>query len=111
MGRHGEVGGASEVRRVFSFAAGPPKRHHKRLTVVRELEYLLALVIYHPNMPLGIVRADLDLVGAAAAGEQVIVLRPGFEQLPIGIDDQDAVLHLRYAARWRGWDLRRLGHT
>ncbi len=70
-----------------------PERHHQ-LAVVGELVNLVELIVEHPYVLLGIVRAHLDLVRAAPARrvEQLVVLRPPLHHLAGAIDDEDHVV-------------------
>ena len=69
------------------------ERHHE-LAVVGELEDDMQLIIDHPHVLLGIVRAHLDLVRPAAAGhlEELVVLRPRLHHLAGAVDDENHVV-------------------
>ena len=95
VGQPRQIGRAAEVRLVGAADAGHPERHHQLLPVVGELEDLLPRIVHHPDVPLRIVGADLDAMRPAPAGrEQVIVLAPAFEDLAVGVGDDDAVAQL-----------------
>src|SRR5215469_4050067 len=66
---------------------------------MRELENLIDFVVDDPHMFFGIVEADAHLMRAAAAGEEMIPLRPVFDHGAVRIDDDDAVLEARLALR------------
>ena len=53
---------------------------------------ILVSVVDDPDVLLGIVRADLDVVRAAPTGEKMVPLRLVFQQVAVAIYDQYAVL-------------------
>ena len=57
------------------------------------------IVVDDPDVLLGIVRIDLDLMRAAAAVPQLVPLRPRLDQPSGGVDDVDAVLKARLPLR------------
>src|SRR6185436_6806946 len=84
---------------------------HLELTVVREAIDHVQLVVDDPDVLLGIVRADLDLMRAAAArqlAEHRIEMRPLVDEVAIAVYDDDRVLEpplptaLRFLAARRG---------
>ena len=75
------------------------EREHLRLAVVRELVDDVVHVIDHPDVPLWIVRLDVNLMRTAAAFEQVVPLFPRFNQLALPIDDEDGVAEDGHFAR------------
>ena len=84
----------SEMLVVGAGDVGFTKRAHQLLAVVGELVDLVPRIVHHPDVALGIVRADPDLVRPAAALEQLVPLRPRFDHLAAAVDDDDAVAHL-----------------
>src|SRR3982751_4544033 len=73
---------------------GFAERPNELLAVVGELVDLMPRVVDDPDVMRGIVRADADLVRAAAALEQLVPLRPRLEELAVAVDDENAVAHL-----------------
>src|SRR5262245_21433551 len=67
------------------------KREDLRLAVVRELVNDVVHVIHYPDVPLGIVRLDVNLMRTAAALEQGVPLFPRFDQFSLPIDDENSV--------------------
>ena len=84
----------AEVLLVVAGDIGFAQRADELLAVVRELVDLVARVVHDPHVPIGIVRADPNLVRSAAAFEQLVPLRPRLDQLAVAVDDDDAVAHL-----------------
>ena len=71
-----------------------PLRVHE-LAVVGEAVDHVQLIVDDPDVLLGIVRADLDLVRPAPARqllEQLVVLRPLVDEVALPVDDEDRVL-------------------
>ena len=89
-----EVLRAAEVRRIVAGHAGLADRHHQLLAVVRELVDDVLAVVDDPHVLVGIVRADANLVRAAAALEQLVPLRPRLDHVAGAIDDDQAVARL-----------------
>ena len=84
----------AEMLVVVAGDVGFAERAHQLLAVVGELVDLVPRVVHDPDVALGIVRADPDLVRSAAAFEQLVPLRPRFDHLAAAVDDDDAVAHL-----------------
>src|SRR5579862_2545748 len=68
-----------------------------------KLENLLPLVVHDPNVLLGIVGINLDLVRPASAGEKMIPLRPRLNHFAAAVEDVDSVGHPRFRPRGRYW--------
>ena len=97
------VGPIEELAGVAPALALGAERHHQ-LAVVGELVDDVQLIVEHPDVLLGIVRAHLDLVRTAAARrlEQLVVLRPPLHHLAVAIDDEDHVVVAALPAALRG---------
>src|SRR6266566_2382559 len=61
------------------------------LAVVGELVNHMIHVIDDPDVPLRVVRLDVDLVRSTTSLEEVIPLLPRFDQVSLSIDDEDRV--------------------
>src|SRR2546427_1378335 len=88
----GDVGRPLEVFVVIAGLISHSKGHQKLFAIVGELEDLMMNVVHYPDVVFGIVRADQDRMRPAAILEEMIPLRPGFDELAIGVDNGDAVL-------------------
>ena len=82
------------------------KCHHHLLTVVRELDDLMAIAVDDPDVPVRVVRTDLDRMGPDQGVEGVL---PFVDLLPIPIDHDQEVIALAprplgvEALWWREW--------
>src|SRR6266566_7595715 len=88
----GDVGRPLEVFVVIARLVPLPEGHQKLLAIVGEFEDLMMNVVHHPDVVFGVVRADQDRMRSTAILEEVIPLRPGFDELAIGVDNGDAIL-------------------
>ena len=88
----GDVGGPLEMFVVVAGLIPHSKGHQQLLAIIGEFENLMMNVVNHPDVVLGIVRADQDGVRSTAILEEMIPLRPCFDQLAAGIHDSDTVL-------------------
>src|SRR5439155_15839811 len=71
------------------------QHRHKSLAVIRKFEYLLPLIVDHPNVPLRVIGADLNGVRSTATLKEMIPLRPRFNHFTVCIDNDDAIPQLR----------------
>ena len=110
VGQPGDVG--RPVERVRPAAAHAELAlAHLELTVVREAIDHVQLVVDDPDVLLGIVRADLDLMRTAAArqlAEHRIEVLPLVDEVAFAVDDDDRVLPAAFPAA-RGLRLARRG--
>ena len=83
------------MRAVGALHRGRADGLHKLLAVMRELVDRVHVIVDHPDVLLGIVRIDGDEVRAL---ENLVPLRPGFDDLALAIDDRQAMLPLRVHA-------------
>ena len=77
---------------------------HLELPVVREAIDHVQLVVDDPDVLLGVVRADLDLMRAAAArqlAEQLLEVRPLVDEVAFAVDDDDRVFPAPFPAALR----------
>src|SRR5438309_2563395 len=88
----GDVGRPLEVFVVIARLVSHSKGHQKLFAIVGELEDLMMNVVHYPDVVFGIVRADQDRMWPAAILEEMIPLRPGFDELAIGVDNGEAIL-------------------
>ena len=94
VGQPVDIGGPiEELAAIAPSLALGAERHHQ-LAVIGELVDDVQLVVEHPDVLLGIVRAHLDLVWSAPAGhlEEFVVLRPRLDHLAGAIHDEDDVV-------------------
>ena len=92
IGQPGDVGGPLEMLVVIAGLVPHAQRHQKLFAVIGKLEDLMVNVVNHPDVVLGIIRTDQHRMRAAPILEEMVPLRPRFDELALGIDDGDAIL-------------------
>ncbi len=94
------VGEPRDVRRAIEELASVPAslslgpERERDLSVVSEFVDHVELIVDHPDMLFRIVRAHLDLVRSPAAGrlEELVVLRPVLNLVPLGVDHEENMM-------------------
>ena len=84
VGQPRDVGRPREMLVVVPLDLELPERHDDRLAVVGHFEDLVRPVVHEPDMLVGVVGIDQDLV---RADETLVVLFPGVDHLAVAIDD------------------------
>ncbi len=95
VGQEGKERGTVEVRRIGSGLVRRTERHHDLLAVVRHLEDGVLVIVDDPHVLLRIPRVDVDSVRPP---HHLVPLRPRFDDVAGGIEDDDGVLPARIDA-------------
>src|SRR5438270_162872 len=90
-----DKGRTIEMLFVVARLIGRAERLDQLLAVVREFENGVGLIVHHPDVFIGIVRINGDVVRALENG---IPFRPVFDELAVGVHHDDAVLPARVQA-------------